>query len=72
MASAWDNSDLREMRVNFVVRTRGADATFRSGSFQAAENRVAPVATPQDAQLRRRVHSTTVRIRNIGNRGLVG
>lgn len=72
VASAWDNSDLREMRVNFVVRTRGADQTFRSGTFQAAENRVPPAATPQDAQVRRRLHSTTVRVRNVGNRGLVG
>lgn len=71
-ASAWDNSNLRELRLNFVVRTRGTDPTFTSGTFQTTENRVAPAATPQDSQMRRRVHSTTVRVRNVGNRGLLG
>ncbi|MCC6642766.1 MAG: PilW family protein [Deltaproteobacteria bacterium] len=72
VAFAWDNSSLREIRLNFVVRTRGADPTFTSGAFQTTENRVAPAVTAQDAQTRRRVHTTTVRVRNVGNRGLLG
>jgi len=71
-AAAWDNSNLREVRVNFVVRTRGTDAGFTSGAFQTTENRATPAATAQDLQMRRRVHSTTVRVRNVGNRGLLG
>jgi Tfp pilus assembly protein PilW len=71
-ASAWDNSDLREVRVNFVVRTRGTDTGFTRGAFQTTENRATPAATAQDLQMRRRVHSTTVRVRNVGNRGLLG
>jgi len=71
-ASAWDNSNLREVRVNFVVRTRGSDPSFKGGAFQTTENRATPAATTQDSQMRRRVHSTTVRVRNVGNRGLLG
>ena len=71
-ASAWDNSNLREVRVNFVVRTRGSDPSFKGGRFQTTENRATPAATTQDSQMRRRVHSTTVRVRNVGNRGLLG
>ena len=71
-ASAWDNSDLRDVRVNFVVRTRGSDPSFKGGAFQTTENRATPAATTQDSQTRRRVHSTTVRVRNVGNRGLLG
>ncbi|CAG0995040.1 hypothetical protein MYXO_02631 [Myxococcaceae bacterium] len=71
-ASAWNNANLRELRMNFVVRTRGTDPTFNAGTFQTTENRAAPAATPTDPQLRRRVHTTTVRIRNVGNRGLLG
>jgi prepilin-type N-terminal cleavage/methylation domain-containing protein len=66
-----DNTLLRELRVNFVVRTRGTDPTFREGLFQTTENRLPPAATAADPQLRRRIHSTTVRVRNVGNRGLL-
>ena len=71
-ASAWNNADLREIRLNFVVRTRAGDPGFTQGAFQTTENRVAPAVTAADPQLRRRVHTTTVRIRNVGNRGLLG
>lgn len=72
-ASAADNSNLRELRLNFVVRTRGSDPTFTQGVFQTTENRtVVPAPTAQDSQTRRRVHTTTVRVRNVGNRGLLG
>jgi len=70
--SGTDLRNLRELRVNFVVRTRGSDPAFTQGEFQATENRVAPAPGPQDDQTRRRVHSTTVRVRNVGNRGLMG
>lgn len=72
LASARNNADLREIRLNFVVRTRGTDPGFTQGTFQTTENRAAPAATATDPQLRRRVHTTTVRIRNVGNRGLLG
>ena len=71
-ASAWNNADLREIRLNFVVRTRAGDPAFTQGTFQTTENRAAPAVTAADPQLRRRVHTTTVRIRNVGNRGLLG
>jgi len=66
LASAWDNRDLREVRINLVTRTRADDPTNDEGQFQATENRVAPVATDG---FRRRVHSSTVRVRNVGFRG---
>lgn len=72
VASAQDNSELRQIRLNFVVRTRGTDPGFTAGQFQTTENRVAPAAGAADPQLRRRVHTTTVRVRNVGNRGLLG
>ncbi len=72
VAANEDNSTLREVRLNFVIRTRGTDPSFTQGRFQTTENRVAPAATVQDPQLRRRVHTTTIRIRNVGNRGLLG
>ena len=65
----------REMRVNVVVRTRdngpGSNngATIQTG-MQAMENRVF-VAVPNDGFLRR-VHTTTVRLRNVGFRGRMG
>jgi Tfp pilus assembly protein PilW len=72
VAANEDNSTLREVRLNFVIRTRGTDPSFTQGQFQTTENRVAPAATVQDPQLRRRVHTTTIRVRNVGNRGLLG
>lgn len=67
-ASSWDNRQLREVRVSFVVRSRAADPTFSDGHFQATENRAVVVGSDG---FRRRVHTTTVRTRNVGNRGLL-
>ncbi len=65
-ASAWDNRDLREVRINLVTRTRADDPTYDEGQVQTTGNRVAPAT--RDG-FRRRVHSSTVRVRNVGFRG---
>lgn len=67
VANANDNSDLREVRFNVLARSRQADAGFTAGHFQALENRD-PVAG-QDG-FRRRVYTNTVRVRNVGDRGV--
>jgi prepilin-type N-terminal cleavage/methylation domain-containing protein len=66
LSDEWDNRDLREININLVVRTRAADQEHPSGQFQATENRVAPGGNDG---FRRRVHSSTVRVRNVGFRG---
>jgi prepilin-type N-terminal cleavage/methylation domain-containing protein len=72
-SSNWDNSDLTEIRVNVVVRTRAQDADvvqdpgMAQGQWQVTENRVAPGGFDG---FRRRVHTATVRPRNIGLRPL--
>ena len=69
----WDNSDLLEIRVSVVVRTRTQDAdvvqnpAMAQGQWQATENRVAPGGFDG---FRRRVHTATVRPRNVGIRPL--
>jgi len=69
----WDNSDLIEIRVNVVVRTRAQDAdvvqnpAMAQGQWQTTENRVAPGGFDG---FRRRVHTSTVRPRNVGIRPL--
>jgi len=65
-SNAWDNRDLREINISLVVRTRAADQEHPSGQFQTTENRVAPGGNDG---FRRRVHSSTVRVRNVGFRG---
>jgi type IV pilus assembly protein PilW len=57
--------DLRQVRVNFVARTRIEDPKFDAGSFQALENRAD--VTGNDG-FRRRVHTSTVMPRNLVNR----
>lgn len=59
-------SDLRGVRFNVVVRTRSEDERFNEGYFQALENRNDP-GTGRDGY-RRRVHTNTVRLRNVGDR----
>lgn len=66
LASAWDNRDLREVQINLVTRTRADDPTNDEGQFQTTGNRVAPAVSDG---FRRRVHSSTVRVRNVGFRG---
>jgi len=71
-AAWWDHSTLREIRVDLVVRTRTPDAdtlqnaALAQNTFITRENRIAP-AIPPDG-FHRRVHSITVRPRNIGHR----
>ncbi len=68
----WDNTFLREIRVNFVVRTTNQDPDVAAnpgiaqGQFVTTENRAAP-GGPADG-FRRRVHQMTVRPRNVGLR----
>jgi prepilin-type N-terminal cleavage/methylation domain-containing protein len=61
-----DNRDLREIRINLVTRTRQPDRDTTTGQFQAYENRVAPGGNDG---YRRRVHTSTVKLRNVGYRG---
>lgn len=70
-----DYRRLREMRINVIVRTRdngpgSTDGAFIQAGPQAMENR-GFVAVPNDGFLRR-VHTTTVRLRNVGFRGRMG
>jgi prepilin-type N-terminal cleavage/methylation domain-containing protein len=58
-------SQLRSARLNIVLRTRSEDERFTHGYFQAKENRV---AIPGTDGYRRRVHTATVRMRNVGDR----
>ena len=59
-AKDTDMSELREIRVNLVVRTRGEDSDF-DGQPQLRENRT---AAGTDG-FRRRVYTSTVRVRNM-------
>jgi hypothetical protein len=54
--------NLREVRVSVVVRTRLSDPETTQGQFQVTENRVAPGGVDG---FRRRVHTATVRPRNV-------
>lgn len=71
----WDNSFLTEIRVNIVARTSAQDADvarapgMAQGQFQVTENRVAPAGVDG---FRRRVHTATVRPRNVGMRPVGG
>jgi prepilin-type N-terminal cleavage/methylation domain-containing protein len=60
--SGLDESTLREVRVNMVVRTRVSDPETTQGQFQVTENRTAPGGVDG---FRRRVHTATVRPRNV-------
>ncbi|MFQ5416293.1 MAG: PilW family protein [Myxococcota bacterium] len=60
-----DGNDLREIRFHVVVATRSDDPRNpnASGTGQARENRT-PASTPGDDGKRRRVYTSTVRVRN--------
>ena len=62
-AQDTDMSALREVRLNLVVRTRNPDEDF-IGEPQATENRTAGATDG----FRRRVHTSTVRVRNMDRR----
>jgi prepilin-type N-terminal cleavage/methylation domain-containing protein len=59
-AEGTDMSDVREVRLNLVVRTRGEDEGF-TGRPQAKENR----AVGGDDGFRRRAYTTTIMLRNM-------
>ncbi|MCH7869312.1 MAG: prepilin-type N-terminal cleavage/methylation domain-containing protein [Myxococcales bacterium] len=60
-ANALNAEDAREIRITFVTRTRNEDAQFPGGRLQTAENRA--TNTTLDG-FRRRVHTSTVQLRN--------
>ena len=60
-ANALNAEDAREIRITFVTRTRNEDAQFPGGRLQTAENRA--TNTVLDG-FRRRVHTSTVQLRN--------
>jgi len=62
VASALNAEDAREIRITFVTRTRNEDAKFPAGRFQSAENRA--VVGAADG-FRRRVHTSTIELRNL-------
>jgi prepilin-type N-terminal cleavage/methylation domain-containing protein len=67
-SSLWDNTELDEIRVNLVVTTRSNDREFQKsgqGEFIETENRQ---LNPINDGLRRRVHTASVRPRNVGGR----
>lgn len=68
-SASWDPAALREVRVNFVTRSHGQDPNTRytQGAFQATENRAAVGGSDG---FRRRVHTATIRVRNVGTRDL--
>jgi prepilin-type N-terminal cleavage/methylation domain-containing protein len=65
-ADDYNAADLRGVRFNVVARTRSEDERFNEGYFQALENRDDPGAGRDG--FRRRVHTNTVRLRNVGDR----
>jgi len=67
-AGNWDASRLREIRVNIVVRSRTPDLSLTGSQPQATENRVALPADPAGQNYHRRVMTSTVRLRNVGQR----
>jgi hypothetical protein len=62
-----DGQELREVRINLVAVTRDPDPRqdYQQGLPQATENRV--LGAPTADRFRRRVHTSTVRLRNVGN-----
>jgi prepilin-type N-terminal cleavage/methylation domain-containing protein len=66
-SNAWNNDELREIRVNVVVRSRHPDLEWTQGIFQTTENRQPPAGGADG--FRRRVLTTAVRPRNVGQRG---
>ena len=65
---SWDVRDLKQVTFTLVVRTRATDPDFAGGGFLSFENRVAGGGADG---FRRRVITTSVRPRNIGNAGSI-
>lgn len=74
--SIRDHRLLREVRLNLVVRTKNQNIAIRDNQRaiqsqpQGLENRL--LVTPPTDGFRRRVHTTTIRARNVGFRGRLG
>jgi prepilin-type N-terminal cleavage/methylation domain-containing protein len=66
-AAGRDAGLIRELRVSVVTRTRLEDREWTQGRSQPLENRAAGAS---DDGYRRRVHTTTVMLRNLGGRNL--
>jgi len=66
---AWDNTDLKEVQVNVVVRSRADDPDFRGGQFVVRGNRTFALGPPPSDGFRRRLFFSQVRPRNIGAEG---
>jgi prepilin-type N-terminal cleavage/methylation domain-containing protein len=66
--SLLNGSKIREIRVNIVVRTRTTDQSLTGSQPQATENRAALAADPPGQNYHRRVVTSTVRLRNVGQR----
>jgi prepilin-type N-terminal cleavage/methylation domain-containing protein len=64
----WDGTRLREIRVNIVVRSRTADLSLTDSQPQATENRAGIVPDPPGQNYHRRVVTSTIRLRNVGQR----
>jgi len=64
-ATAWDNSELREVRLGIVVRSRTSDPNLPNAVPQALENRAQVLVADG---FRRRVLSAVMRPRNVGSR----
>ena len=72
-ATARNHGRVRYVRVNLIGTTRVAVETAVTGTtafteLYYPENRQQPTTLPDDG-LRRRLHTTTVQLRNVGNRG---
>ncbi|HTF33953.1 MAG TPA: PilW family protein [Myxococcota bacterium] len=66
--AAWDGTRLREIRVNVVVRSRTPDLNLTGSQPQATENRTGLVADAPGQNFHRRVMTSIVRLRNVGQR----
>ena len=67
VAGGQDGSQVREVHVSLVTRTRAEDREWTQGRPQALENRAA--AAGNDG-FRRRTYTSTVMLRNVGARAL--
>jgi prepilin-type N-terminal cleavage/methylation domain-containing protein len=67
VAGAQDGSEVREVRVSLVTRTRSEDREWTQGRPQALENRNPAVVNDG---FRRRTHNSTVMLRNVGSRAM--
>jgi hypothetical protein len=63
--NAWNNVELKEIRLGIVVRSRDSDPNLPNAIPQALENRAAVVVADG---FRRRVLRAVMRPRNVGSR----